>query len=227
MKNYQVLGLRANSYGSSVQVYTEKILSSYFSFSSQQRDRFRRIFSVYDVWNRRLNLVSRKDFSHLYLHHVLHSLALGRILCFLPSVRILDLGTGGGFPGIPLAIFYPDIEICLLDAVGKKIRAVRDIVGSMGLENVAFHRGRVEDFSDQGFDYVLGRAVTDLVQFASWARPKLRHDVEGGYSGGILYYTGGLREAVQVSGFSRVQVFELSEYFRESYFQDKQIVYLS
>ncbi len=200
------------------------ILSSFSNLSSKQKEQFARLGPLYAEWNERINVISRKDIEALYLRHVLHSLGIAKVQPFLPGSRVLDIGTGGGFPGIPLAILFPETEFVLVDSIGKKIKVVSEVARELGLENVEAIHGRAEKQKGQ-FDFVVSRAVTNMSDFVKWTRNKFSKESRHPLSNGILYLKGGdLRE--ELKPFPKAVIYPLSEYFEEDFFETKKVVYL-
>ena len=165
------------------------LITKYFSeFSDEQIARFAKLENLYHEWNTQINVISRKDIESLYEKHVLHSLSIAAVFDFAPGTQVLDLGTGGGFPGIPLAIFFPEVKFLLADSIGKKIKVVQAVAGELGLENVTARHTRAEDIRDQRFDTVVSRAVAPLKELWKWSKPLLRknpaiRNVENPYNG--------------------------------------------
>jgi 16S rRNA (guanine527-N7)-methyltransferase len=177
------------------------------------------------LWNEKINVISRKDIDQLYLHHVLHSLAIAKFISFRPGTRIADAGTGGGFPGIPLAILFPEVEFTLVDSIAKKLRVVEAVAGEIGLTNVHTRWGRVEE-TDQQFDFVISRAVTAFPELAGWVRKLIK---PGGFNvlpNGIICLKGGDLEAELAPFGKQVMVQPISAYFEEECFESKKIIYL-
>ncbi len=201
-----------------------EIITKYYNVTPDQQKKFKTLYPVYKEWNERINLISRKDFHRFYLHHVLHSLSIAKFIRFKPEARILDVGTGGGFPGIPLAVMFPETRFHLIDSIGKKIKAVSDIVRQLQLKNVTTEQTRVENHQAT-YDFIVSRAVTHMDKFVRWTAKNIarqnRHEVENG----ILYLKGGdLRE--ELKNFPGAQIIPLSTFFEEDFFETKKLVYL-
>lgn len=205
---------------------TTLVFNYFKNLSDTQKAQFSQLKSLYLDWNSKINVISRKDMEHFYEHHVLHSLAIAKYFDILPGMRVMDLGTGGGFPGIPLAIMFPDAEFYLIDGTGKKINVVNAVKDAIGLQNVVAEHKRAEEVKDK-FDIVTGRAVMTLPEIANLAGNKLRirGDAE---AGGIMYLKGGdLKEELQaVSKYWRYKKTAVSKYFKEDYFIEKYIIHL-
>lgn len=202
------------------------IIYQYFpKLSEKQREQYRQLGALYPHWNTQINVVSRKDIEKLYLHHVLHSLGIAMFTNFVPGSRILDVGTGGGFPGIPLAILFPQVQFHLVDSIGKKIKVVRNVADAIGLKNVTADHIRAEQL-DGKYDFVVSRAVTRLVDFYPWVANKFRKKHLNAIPNGILYLKGGdLNEELKEAGL-HTEVYALSDFFNEAFFETKQIVYI-
>lgn len=197
-------------------------LSRYFSsLSPEQQAQFEQLGPLYQTWNAQLNLISRKDIEHLNVRHVLHSLSIARVVQFRPAAHVLDVGTGGGFPGIPLAILFPETQFCLIDSIGKKIRAVQQIANALALNNVVTHQVRAEAL-DQKFDFILGRAVTKLEIFYGWVSDMLKQEQQHAIPNGILYLKGDGPVCVPVPH----RVYALRDFFEDHFFATKQLVHL-
>ena len=201
------------------------IVFKYFtSLSKTQRQQFEKMELLYHDWNQKINVVSRKDIDELYLRHVLHSLGIAKIQEFNKGAQVLDVGTGGGFPGIPLAILFPETQFTLVDAIGKKIKVVNEVVEGLGLKNVTAHHARVEDLPGQ-FDFIVSRAVAAMPTFVHWTKGKIKKESIHRRKNGILYLKGGdLSE--ELSDYRNAQIFNLTDYFEDDFFETKKVVYL-
>ena len=202
------------------------IILKYFpGLSTTQIKRFSSLFGLYKTWNARINVISRKDLYAFYLHHVLHSLAIARVIGFSPGSRILDAGTGGGFPGLPLAIYFPEVNFHLVDSIGKKIMVVKEIAGAIGLENVSAEKARVEGLT-QSYDFVVSRAVKSLDVFYPWVSDRLSRESKNQLPNGILYLKGGdVEEEVNLLA-CKSKVYALRDYYKEDYFSTKYLLHL-
>ena len=202
------------------------LIAHYFpALHMGQMAQFKALEDCYTYWNRRINLISRKDFPYLYLRHVLHSLSIAKLISFKAKSTVLDVGTGGGFPGIPLAIFFPDTHFVLVDSIAKKMRAVKDIVQQLGLKNVTPLTMRVAELPDR-YDFVVGRAVTGLTRLYGWVGDKIKQKSEHALSNGILYLQGG-PVGVALEKLRLVcDVYPIRAFFQEPFFQTKNIAHL-
>jgi len=202
----------------------DRILNYFPHLSSTQKEQFSELGPLYAEWNERINVISRKDIEALYLRHVLHSLGIAKVHVFLPGSRVLDIGTGGGFPGIPLAIMFPETKFVLVDSIGKKIKVVGEIARELRLENVEAVHGRAEKQKGQ-FDFIVSRAVTNMSDFVKWTRNKFLKENRHPLPNGILYLKGGdLSE--ELKPFRKARIYSLSDYFEEDFFETKKVVYL-
>lgn len=201
------------------------LIAKYFpEINPEQERRFDALGELYAFWNARINVVSRKDFDQLYLRHVLHSLAIARVCRFDDGARILDVGCGGGFPSVPLAILFPEARFTAVDSIGKKINVVRGVAEGIGLTNLTPHWGRAEQLPTR-FDYVVSRAVTDMETFTGWIWNKIDAGQRGSLPNGILYLKGGdLDEELAHTGLPW-RTFDIHEFFDEEFFDTKKVVY--
>ena len=198
-----------------------RILYYFDGLSPQQTSQLEHIAPLYADWNERLNLVSRKDIDHIYLKHVLHALSIGKVVQFQPGTRVLDVGTGGGFPGIPLAILFPATQFHLVDSIGKKVKAVQCIIQALGLQNATAEQIRVENLTEK-YDFVTGRAVTKLNTFTAWVENNIADESKHACPNGIFYLKGD--EPVHTSWHYRS--YAISDFFQEAFFSTKQLVHL-
>lgn len=200
-------------------------IHKYFpDLSADQEKAFDKLSELYKDWNQKINVVSRKDIDELYLRHVLHSLAIAKFQKFLPEAKILDVGTGGGFPGIPLAILFPETQFHLVDSKAKKIKVVENVVDGLNLKNVSVGHGRVEDMDGQ-FDFIVSRAVAHMPTFVHWVKGKIAKKSRHNRKNGILYLKGGDLEE-ELSRYQTAAVYDLKEVFEEEFFDTKKLVYL-
>lgn len=201
-----------------------KVFDHFPELTEEQKASFLRLADLYKDWNMKINVVSRKDIDELYVRHVLHSLGIAKIQKFLPGAAVLDVGTGGGFPGIPLAILFPETHFTLVDAIGKKIKVVDEVVAGLGITNVTTINDRVENVKGK-FDFIVSRAVAVMPTFVHWTKGKIKKESLHERKNGILYLKGGdLSEELQ--GYATAEIFELSLYFQEDFFETKKVVYL-
>jgi len=203
----------------------ESIFRYFPSLSSVQKERILQLKFVYDQWNNRINVISRKDMVDFYTHHVLHSLSLAKIINFIPGTRILDVGTGGGFPGIPLAILFPDSEFILLDSIGKKIKVASAVASALELKNVRLLCKRVEDEEDS-YDFVVSRAVMDFHKLVKLISKNILKPGKNNLENGIFCLKGGDLDNELGVLKDKVKIWNISDLFSESFFETKKIVYL-
>ena len=202
----------------------DSIRNNFPDLSEIQIKQFSQLAELYEYWNAQINVISRKDIDALYLKHVLHSLGIAKVQDFQPGSKILDVGTGGGFPGIPLAILYPESEFLLIDSIGKKIKVVEAVAEAIGLKNLKAVHGRAEKVEGE-FDFIVSRAVTNMDDFVKWTRRKIlkkqRHELKNG----ILYLKGGnLDEELQ--NFPKASIYDLSTIFEDPFFETKKVVHI-
>ena len=202
------------------------IILKYFpGLNEKQLEQFSQLEALYSDWNSKINVISRKDMDEFYERHVLHSLGIAKLIRFVPGTKILDVGTGGGFPGIPLAILFPEVNFHLVDSIGKKIKVVRNVTEQLNLKNVKAEQIRAEQLID-GYDFVVSRAVTRLPEFVPWVQKNIAKKQMNALPNGILYLKGGdLTEELKPFR-KKVFVQELSSYFEEEFFETKKVVHL-
>ncbi|WP_026897992.1 16S rRNA (guanine(527)-N(7))-methyltransferase RsmG [Daejeonella oryzae] len=207
---------------------TSEIIFNYFpELSAKQKEQFTQLDELYRHWNAQINVISRKDIDKLYLHHILHSLAIAKVISFKPGENILDVGTGGGFPGTPLAILFPETQFHLVDSIGKKIKVVQEISKAIGLKNLRASHARAEQI-DEKFDFIISRAVTQLKDFYPWIKNKFGKDSSNDLKNGVLYLKGGdLAQEIKESGLKNVKQFPINAYFDEEFFDTKYVIYFS
>jgi len=202
----------------------ELILKYFPNLTEDQISKFKKLESLYQDWNLKINVVSRKDIDELYLRHVLHSLGIAKVINFNDGSKILDVGTGGGFPGIPLAIMFPNCSFHLVDSIAKKLKVVDEVVEGLGLTNVKTTHSRVEDIHDT-YDFIVSRAVAAMPTFVHWTKGKIAKKQNHELKNGIIYLKGGdLTEELQ--DYKTAVVYNLNEFFEEDFFETKKVVYL-
>ena len=204
---------------------TDVILRYFPDISDSQISRFSRLKDIYQIWNRRINVISRKDFDNFYIHHVLHSLAIAKFIHFANGTRILDAGTGGGFPGVPLAIIFPDAEFFLLDSIEKKIRVVSSVADELDLMNVNPIRKRIEE-EKGSYDFVVSRAVTAFPEFVKLTGKNIDPGNKNKIRNGIIYLKGGDLSAELGPFIKQIVIRNITDFFSEPYFETKKIIYL-
>lgn len=205
----------------------ENVIKTYFpSISACQEKQFAALFDLYSDWNAKINVISRKDIDNLYVHHVLHSLAIAKYIHFAPGSTILDVGTGGGFPGVPLAIFFPEVHFTLLDSIGKKIKVATEVSQAIGLSNIDFVHSRAED-EKRKFDFVVSRAVMTLHELAKIIRKNIAKEQKNALPNGLICLKGGDLSAEIKPFGNNADEYPLSNYFKEEFFNMKKIVSVS
>jgi len=211
----------------------EELIYSYFpELSQKQRDDIAKLYPLYIDWNSKINVISRKDIGNLYLHHVLHSLAIAKFIKFPTGARVLDVGTGGGFPGIPLAIYFPDVSFFLCDSTLKKINVVKEVTNSLNLTNVHAEQIRAEEIKES-FDFVVSRAVTELKVFLPWIWKRLDKGLFNGIERGVIYLKGGdlieeisdVQKVLKIPSGNITKI-EIKRWFKEPFFEQKSILYI-
>lgn len=202
-----------------------ELIARYFpDITPRQREQFEALGELYRTWNERINVVSRKDMEHLYLRHILHSLAIAKVCSFEAGARVVDIGCGGGFPSVPLAIMFPEVEFVGVDSIGKKIRVVEGVKQGAGIENLRAVNCRAEQL-DEKFDYVVSRAVTEMARFMPWAWPLLRKGQRGSLPNGILYLKGGELAEELAATRRHWDIYNIHTMFDDEFFDTKRVVY--
>ncbi len=202
----------------------EAILSQFPNLTEIQILQFKKLQALYEDWNAKINVISRKDIDELYTRHVLHSLGIAKIIEFRPGSRIMDVGTGGGFPGIPLAILHPEVDFYLIDVIAKKIKVVNEVASALGLKNVKAEQKRAE-LVKQEFDFIVSRAVTNMPDFVNWVKDKVAKKQHHELANGVLYLKGGdLTE--ELKDFPIATEYNLSDFFADEFFETKKVVHL-
>ena len=200
------------------------IISNYFKLTERQAEQFAQLDALYRDWNSKINVISRKDIDNLYEHHVLHSLAIAKVLPFQPGTTIMDVGTGGGFPGIPLAILFPECSFVLIDSIGKKIKVASEVAQALGLTNVICKQERAEE-EKQKFDFVVSRAVMPLPDLVKLVRKNVSNKHRNAVPNGLIVLKGGDLQA-EIAPYKEVEVTPCSQFFKGEWFETKQIIYL-
>lgn len=200
------------------------ILKHFSDITETQKNQFSKLEELYKFWNAQINVISRKDIDELYIKHVLHSLGIAKVQAFKPGTKVLDVGTGGGFPGIPLAILFPETNFYLVDSIGKKIKVVNEIATALGLKNVKAEQIRAENVKGE-FDFIVSRAVTKMDDFVKWTRKKIAKKQHHEIKNGILYLKGGdLTD--ELANFSNATLYNLTNYFDDEFFETKKVVHI-
>ena len=203
----------------------QEIIKYFPNITEKQQKQFAVLEGLYTEWNSKINVISRKDIEELYTRHVLHSLGIAKVMEFNPGAHVMDVGTGGGFPGIPLAILFPETNFYLIDVIAKKIKVVNEIAAELGLKNVKAEQMRAEKVNKE-FDFIVSRAVTNMPDFVKWVRGKVKKEQNHDLPNGILYLKGGdLTEELQV--FQRTTIYNLADYFEDEFFETKKVVHLA
>lgn len=204
-----------------------EIIQKYFpELTTEQTQQFDQLYGLYNDWNAKINVISRKDIQNLYEHHVLHSLSIAKIILFRPGSHVMDLGCGGGFPGIPLAIMFPEVHFHLVDSIGKKVRVAQEVAAAIGLKNVEFSHARGEEIKDK-YDFVVTRAVMTLVELIKCTRKNIDKTQQNSLTNGIIALKGGELNREMASMYKICTTWDISKYFEEEYFETKKIVHVS
>lgn len=204
---------------------SEQFFYYFPNLTDTQKQQYEQLPALYEFWNNQINVISRKDIDQLFERHVLHSLGIAKVMPFLSGESVLDVGTGGGFPGIPLAIMFPETQFYLVDSIGKKIKVVQGVADALGLKNVRAAHSRAEQINEK-FDFVVSRAVTRLGEFYPWVKGKFNKDSKNKLPNGILYLKGGdLADEIAESGLKVTQYY-LKDYYSEEFFDTKQVIYV-
>lgn len=202
------------------------IIFQYFpNLTEKQKKQIEQLGPLYKEWNDKINVVSRKDIENIYINHVLHSLGIAKVMSFKPGSEVLDVGTGGGFPGIPLAILFPDTNFYLVDSIGKKITVVKEVSAALGLKNVKAEQIRAEEVKGK-YDFVISRAVTRMKEFYGWVNNKTKAESKNSLDNGILYLKGGDLDEEMNELKHPYSIYNLSDYFKEEFFETKRVVYV-
>lgn len=202
----------------------EEILKQFPNLTDNQIQQFEMLQNLYEDWNAKINVISRKDIDELYTRHVLHSLGIAKVLEFKSGSKIMDVGTGGGFPAIPLAILFPEANFYAIDIIAKKIKVVNEVIKALGLKNIKAEQKRAE-IVEHDFDFIVSRAVTDMPDFVSWVKGKMKTKSKHELENGILYLKGGdLTE--ELKDFPKATEYNLSDYFSDEFFETKKVVHL-
>ena len=203
----------------------ELILKYFPKITEEQKQQFAALYDLYIDWNAKINVISRKDITNLYEHHVLHSLGIAKVINFRPGTTVMDLGTGGGFPGIPLAILFPETHFHLVDSIGKKVRVANEVATSIGLKNVTFCHERAEE-EKQKFDFVVSRAVMPLTDLLKIVRKNIASKQQNALPNGLICLKGGELSNETMPVKNLVEMWDLKDYFEEEYFETKKVVYV-
>ena len=204
----------------------ELILKYFPDLTEEQKRQFAALYDLYTDWNSKINVISRKDIDNLYEHHVLHSLGIAKVIRFKPGTKVMDLGTGGGFPGIPLAILFPEVQFHLVDSIGKKVRVATEIAGSIGLKNVTTRHARAEE-EKQLFDFVVSRAVMPLTDLLKIIRKNISPKQQNALPNGLICLKGGELERETMPVKNKTTMWNLKEFFGEEFFETKKVVYVA
>lgn len=201
-------------------------LIKYFpNLTKYQKEQLSRLENIYNIWNARINVISRKDTENFQERHLMHSLAIAKVINFVDKTKIMDIGTGGGFPGIPLSIIFPNCNFFLVDSIGKKIKVVKEVINELDLKNVSATHNRAEKINDK-FDFIVSRAVTKMPKFLSWTKGKFLKENKNKLENGILYLKGGDLREEMASIKKEVEYFNINKFYSEQFFETKKVVYI-
>lgn len=201
-------------------------LIKYFpNLTKYQKEQLSRLENIYNIWNAKINVISRKDTENFQERHLMHSLAIAKVINFVDKTKIMDIGTGGGFPGIPLSIIFPNCNFFLVDSIGKKIKVVKEVINELDLKNVSATHNRAEKINDK-FDFIVSRAVTKMPKFLSWTKGKFLKENKNKLENGILYLKGGDLREEMASIKKEVEYFNINKFYSEQFFETKKVVYI-
>ena len=201
-------------------------LIKYFpNLTKYQKEQLSRLENIYNIWNAKINVISRKDTENFQERHLMHSLAIAKVINFVDKTKIMDVGTGGGFPGIPLSIIFPNCNFFLVDSIGKKIKVVKEVINELDLKNVSATHNRAEKINDK-FDFIVSRAVTKMPKFLSWTKGKFLKENKNKLENGILYLKGGDLREEMASIKKEVEYFNINKFYSEQFFETKKVVYI-
>ena len=203
-----------------------KIIEKYFpNLTDDQKEQFQQLKPLYEEWNSQINVISRKDINKLYERHILHSLSIAKFIKFKPGTKLMDLGCGGGFPGIPLAIIFPEVSFTMIDSIGKKTKVVQEISDAIGLKNILAYHMRAEKVKES-FDFVISRAVAPMIDLVKWTRKKYINEQRHSIENGVIALKGGSLVQELASWENRMTLVHLSDYFEEDFFETKKIIHI-
>ncbi len=217
--------MRKSLYLCSLNGHAMEIIEKYFKLNVEQKRQFSMLGTLYEDWNSKINVISRKDIQNLYEHHVLHSLAIAKVLRFKDGTRIMDVGTGGGFPGIPLAVMFPECRFTLVDSVGKKLTVASEIAKAIGLDNVDFVHGRVEEVKEK-YEFIVSRAAMELTALVRMTKKNIAKEQKNALPNGLICLKGGNLQNEVFPYRMKTSIYELSDYFSEEYFKTKKALYM-
>ena len=203
----------------------DSLIKHFPKLTEYQIEQFSRLENIYNKWNAKINVISRKDTENFQERHLMHSLAIAKVISFVDKTKIMDIGTGGGFPGIPLSIIFPNCNFFLVDSIGKKIKVVKEVINELDLKNVSANHNRAEKINDK-FDFIVSRAVTKMPKFLSWTKGKFLKENKNKLENGILYLKGGDLREEMASIKKEVEYFNINKFYPEQFFETKKVVYI-